>query len=114
MLCVYIYIYMCNRFRFIGKLKDSQGDRIRTPCIAMRTPVPVYEARKDKVNIERGGRGYCIVIPFKLGRVIGRAYKYLECNGCPDQGSSATCTHSRTSVICRESLLFCESMPYTE
>ena len=45
--------------------------------------VPVYGARKDKVNIERGGRGYCIVILFKLGQVIGRAYKYLECNGCP-------------------------------
>lgn len=53
--------------------------------VAMRTPVPVYGARKDKVNIERGGHAYCIVILFKLGQVIGRAYKYLECNGCPDR-----------------------------
>lgn len=78
----------------------------------MRTPVPVYEARKDKVNIERGGRGYCIVIPFKLGQVIGRAYKYLECNGCPDRGSRTGSTHSPTSVICRESLLLPEHALY--
>lgn len=54
--------------------------------VAKRKPVPVYGARRDKVNIERGGHGYCIVILFKLGQVIGRAYKYLECNGCPDRG----------------------------
>lgn len=78
--------------------------------------VPVYGARKDKVNIERGGRGYCIVILFKLGQVIGRAYKYLECNGCP-RSSAATrgSTHSPTySVICRGSLVVSlprESMP---
>lgn len=68
----------------------------RTPSIARApwTPVPVYGARKDKVNIERGGRGYCIVIQFKLGQVIGHAYKYLECNGCPRRGRSAPGFHA--------------------
>lgn len=73
--------------------------------VAMRTPVPVYEARRDKVNIERGGRGYCIVIQFKLGQVIGRAYKYLECNGCPDPGLQGLARILLHGVICRESLV---------